>query len=147
MKQAVKFAAPLLPQDRPRYLMGVGLPEDLIAAVGLGMDMFDCVIPTRFARNATLFTRTGKLRIKDKSYRKDRYPIDTKCGCYTCRTHPRMVLRYMFHIGDPIAETLATIHNLTFYQDLMRDMRQAIGEGRFYRFAEAWLGTYLKKKG
>ncbi len=145
MKQAVKFAAPLLPEDKPRYLMGVGLPEDLIAAVGLGMDMFDCVIPTRFARNATLFTRTGKLRIKDKSYRKDRYPVDTKCNCYTCRTYPRMVLRYMFHIGDPLAETLATIHNLTFYQDLMRDMRSAIEEGRFYRFAESWLGTYLNR--
>jgi queuine tRNA-ribosyltransferase len=126
--------------------MGVGLPEDILAAVALGMDMFDCVIPTRFARGGTLFTRTGKLRIQDKAYRKDRYPVDTGCRCYTCRTFSRMVLRYLFFSGDPLAETLATIHNIAFYQDLMADIRDAIAAGCFDAFCEDWLRTYTRKK-
>lgn len=139
LKQIVSTTAPLLPENKPRYLMGVGLPEDLIAAVERGMDMFDCVIPTRYARNGTFFTRTGKMRIKDKTYRKDKYPPDTHCRCYTCQTYSRMVLRYLFFSGDPLAETLATIHNVAFYQDLMREMRQAIEQKRFAAFRDQWL--------
>ena len=146
MKQAVGMCAPLLPADKPRYLMGVGLPEDILAAVALGMDMFDCVIPTRFARGGTLFTRTGKLRIQDKSFRKDRYPVDTGCRCYTCRTFSRMVLRYLFFSGDPLAETLATIHNIAFYQDLMAGIRDAIAAGDFEAFRGEWLRMYTHKK-
>ena len=146
MKQVVNICAPLLPEHKPRYLMGVGLPEDILAAVRLGMDMFDCVIPTRFARGGTLFTRTGKLRIQDKAYRKDRYPVDTGCRCYTCRTFSRMVLRYLFFSGDPLAETLATIHNIAFYQDLMSGIRDAIEAGRYEAFCEEWLRTYTLKK-
>jgi queuine tRNA-ribosyltransferase len=126
--------------------MGVGLPEDILMAVKLGMDMFDCVIPTRFARGGTLFTRTGKLRIQDKSYRKDRYPIDTKCQCYTCQTYSRMVLRYLFFTGDPLAETLATIHNIAFYQDLMAEIRTAIEQECFEKFLTEWLAVYNQKK-
>jgi len=146
MKQVVGMCAPVLPEDKPRYLMGVGLPEDILAAVALGMDMFDCVIPTRFARGGTLFTRTGKLRIQDKAYRKDRYPVDTGCRCYTCQTFSRMVLRYLFFSGDPLAETLATIHNIAFYQDLMSGIRDAIAAGGFEAFCEEWLRTYTLKK-
>ncbi|HQP29978.1 MAG TPA: tRNA guanosine(34) transglycosylase Tgt [Deltaproteobacteria bacterium] len=146
MKQVVGICAGLLPEDKPRYLMGVGLPEDILAAVALGMDMFDCVIPTRFARGGTLFTRTGKLRIQDKAYRKDRYPVDTGCRCYTCQTFSRMVLRYLFFSGDPLAETLATIHNIAFYQDLMAGIRDAIAAGDFDAFREEWLRTYTLKK-
>jgi queuine tRNA-ribosyltransferase len=146
MQRVVGFTAPLLPSDKPRYLMGVGLPEDILMAVKLGMDMFDCVIPTRFARGGTLFTRTGKLRIQDKSYRKDRYPIDTKCQCYTCQTYSRMVLRYLFFTGDPLAETLATIHNIAFYQDLMAEIRTAIEEECFEKFLTEWLAVYNQKK-
>ncbi len=142
MRKVVGITAPLLPENLPRYLMGVGLPEDLLEAVHLGMDMFDCVIPTRYARQGTLFTRRGKLRIKNKEFRKDRYPLDTRCSCYTCRTFPRMVLRYLFFTGDPLAETLATIHNLTFYQDLMSDIRQAIEDNRFASFKKDWLENY-----
>jgi len=108
------------------------------------MDMFDCVIPTRYARNGTFFTRIGKMRIMDKTYRKDKYPVDTHCQCYTCQTYSRMVLRYLFFNGDPLAETLATIHNITFYQDLMKDMREAIEQQRFIPFRKEWLARYAK---
>jgi queuine tRNA-ribosyltransferase len=146
MQQAVSITAPLLPADKPRYLMGVGLPEDLLAAIRRGMDIFDCVIPTRYGRSGTFFTRTGKVRIKDRTYRKDKYPPDTQCPCYTCQTYSRMVLRYLFFTGDPLAETLATIHNLTFYQDLMRDAREAIAANRFADFQLGWLQRYFKNK-
>lgn len=144
MKTVVGITAPWLPEDKPRYLMGVGLPEDIIEAVRGGMDMFDCVIPTRFARLGTLFTRTGKLRIMDRSFRKDKFPLDTNCSCYTCRNYSRMVLRYLFFSGDPLALTLATIHNVTFYQDLMRDIRSAIESNRFQVFRDEFLSRYQK---
>lgn len=143
MQQVVQWTAPLLPENQPRYLMGVGLPEDILAAVEGGMDMFDCVIPTRYARNGTLFTRRGKMRIMDRTWQKDKYPVDTQCNCYTCQTYSRMVLRYLFFTRDPLAETLATIHNLTFYQDLMADIRTAISENRFAAFKRDWLAGYL----
>ncbi|WP_245589022.1 tRNA guanosine(34) transglycosylase Tgt [Desulfatirhabdium butyrativorans] len=145
MGAIVRHTAPLLPENKPRYLMGVGLPEDILEAVSCGMDMFDCVIPTRYARNGTLFTRTGKIRIMDKNFRKDRFPIDTGCRCYTCQTYSRMVLRYLFFSHDPLAETLATIHNLTFYQDLMRDIRIAIEKHQFDSFRNRWMETYGRK--
>ena len=142
LKQIVGWTAPLLPVHLPRYLMGVGLPEDILASVERGMDMFDCVIPTRYARGGTLFTRTGRLRVGDKRYRKDRYPIDTACGCYTCQHFSRMVLRHLHYAGEPLFLTLATIHNLHFYQDLMRDIREAIAEGRYAAFQSEWLARY-----
>ena len=142
MRQVVTWTAPRLPEDLPRYLMGVGLPEDILMAVGLGMDMFDCVIPTRYARGGTLFTRTGKIRVNDKRYRKDRYPPDTACGCYTCERFPRLVLRHLFYAGEPLFQTLATIHNLQFYQDLMAGIRAAIEAGRFDEFSKTWLASY-----
>ncbi len=144
MKAVVDHTAPLLPADKPKYLMGVGMPEDLIEAVRGGMDMFDCVIPTRFARLGTLFSRTGKIRIMDKTFRKDKFPIDTQCNCYTCRNYSRMVLRYLFFMQDPLAWALATIHNVTFYQDLMQGIRTAIEKRSFNDFASDFLGRYLK---
>ncbi len=146
MKKVVEVTVHFLPEDKPRYLMGVGLPEDILAAVRKGMDMFDCIIPTRYARQGTLFTRMGKIRILDKTYRKDKFPLDTKCNCYTCRTYPRMVLRYLLFSRDPLAETLLTIHNLTFYQDLMKDIRVAIEKNRFEEFHDEWLGVYKKNR-
>ncbi|MBF0301802.1 MAG: tRNA guanosine(34) transglycosylase Tgt [Desulfamplus sp.] len=145
MKNVTKNTTPFLPFDKPRYLMGVGLPEDILEAVGSGIDMFDCVIPTRYARQGTLFTRLGKLRIMDKASRKEKYPIDTHCNCYTCRTYSQMVLRYLFFTRDPLAETLATIHNLTFYQDLMRDIRDAVEQGIYKSFKAKWLDKYHKQ--
>jgi len=145
LKEVVGYTTPLLPPNLPRYLMGVGLPEDILAGVERGIDMFDCVIPTRYARQGTLFTRMGKLRIMDKNYRKDKYPLDTACRCYTCQTYSRMVLRYIFFTKDPLAETLATIHNLTFYQDLMSDIRRAIERGNYENFQRDWLNKYFRK--
>lgn len=146
LKEVVGYTAPLLPRDLPRYLMGVGLPEDLIASVERGMDMFDCVIPTRYARGGTLFTRTGRIRVTDKRYRKDRYPVDTACECYTCQHFTRMVLRHLSYAGEPLYDTLATIHNLRFYQDLMAEMREAIEQHRFRAFASQWLERYRGRR-
>jgi queuine tRNA-ribosyltransferase len=142
MKRVVDHTAPLMPADRPRYLMGVGLPEDLIASVAAGMDIHDCVIPTRYAREGTAFTWDGKMRIKDKKYRKDRYAIDTSCACPACAGgFSRGYLRHLFFAGETLAETLVSLHNLHFYQDLMRAMRTAIEADRF----SAWTGEYLAR--
>jgi queuine tRNA-ribosyltransferase len=145
MMRVTRTTAPLLPEDLPRYLMGVGLPEDILGAVACGIDMFDCVIPTRYARGGTLFTRTGRLRITDRRYRRDRYPIDTACECYTCTRFTRLVLRHLHYAGEALYDTLATIHNLHFYQDLMRDIRQSIDESRFGEFRDTWLQRYTSR--
>jgi queuine tRNA-ribosyltransferase len=142
MTKIVRWTTPLLPAKLPRYLMGVGLPEDILSAVEHGVDMFDCVIPTRYGRGGTLFARTGKVRVTDKRYRKDKYPIDTKCGCYTCARFSRLVLRHLYYAREPLFETLASIHNVHFYQDLMRDIRAAIEERRFATFKAEWLARY-----
>ena len=144
MTRIVRWTAPLLPKNLPRYLMGVGLPEDILAAVEHGIDMFDCVIPTRYGRGGTLFSRTGKVRVTDKRYRKDKYPVDTKCTCYTCVRYSRLVLRHLHYAREPLFETLASIHNVHFYQDLMRDIRSAIENRRYAAFKAEWLGRYGK---
>lgn len=141
------WTAPLLPADRPRYLMGVGLPEDILAAVELGMDMFDCVIPTRYARGGTLFTRKGHIRIGDSRHRHEREPIDGKCGCYTCRTYDRMTLRHLHYCHEPVFETLASLHNLQFYEDLMAACRHEIERGRFGAWKQAFLKRYGSDRG
>jgi queuine tRNA-ribosyltransferase len=144
MVRVVRHTAPLMPDDQVRYLMGVGLPEDLVAAVGCGMDIFDCIIPTRYAREGTVFTWNGKMRIQDKKFRKDRYPIDTSCECTACQGgFSRAYLRHLLFADEPLYGTLATIHNLQFYQDLTRAMRTAIEENRYDRWAEQFLARYL----
>jgi queuine tRNA-ribosyltransferase len=147
MAKVTAWTAPLLPENLPRYLMGVGLPEDILTAVGLGIDMFDCVIPTRYARGGTLFTRTGKIRIGDKKFRKDRYAVDTKCRCYTCAHFTRLVLRHLFYAGETLFDVLASIHNVAFYQDLMRDIRGAIEHGRYESFRAEWMARYGPRTG
>jgi len=124
---------PLLPGDRPRYLMGVGTPEDLIEAVARGVDMFDCVLPTRNARNGQLFTRRGRLSIRNARYRDDPRPPDPDCPCPTCRTASRAYLRHLHRSGEMTAATLMTLHNLFFYLDIMEGLRQSI---RLCRFEE-----------
>ncbi|MFW5829568.1 MAG: tRNA guanosine(34) transglycosylase Tgt [Planctomycetota bacterium] len=144
LKRVVTHTAPLLPATKPRYLMGVGLPEDLVASVARGMDIHDCVIPTRYAREGTVFAWDGKMRIKDKKYRKDRYPIDTSCACPACAGgFSRAYLRHLAFAGETLGETLLTLHNLHFYQDLMRAMRQAIEEQRFQAWSAEFLRRYL----
>jgi queuine tRNA-ribosyltransferase len=120
-----------LPANRPRYLMGVGLPEDLIRFVGMGYDMFDCVLPTRNGRNGMLFTSTGRLNIRLAQYARDPAPADPECSCYTCRTFSRAYLRHLAAANEMLGAQLLSLHNLHFYQQLMRDMRAAISAGRF----------------
>jgi queuine tRNA-ribosyltransferase len=127
---------PMLPRDRPRYLMGVGRPEDLVEAVRRGIDMFDCVMPTRNARNAHLFTRHGTLRIRNAKYERDTRPLDEACGCYTCRSgFSRAYLRHLDRCGEMLGPQLATIHNLYYYQEVMAGLRAAIEGGRLADFA------------
>jgi queuine tRNA-ribosyltransferase len=132
---------PLIPRDRPRYLMGVGRPEDLIAAVARGVDMFDCVMPTRHARNGHLFTSTGVVNIRNAAHTADTGPIDPACACYTCRNYSRAYLRHLDKCNEILGARLNTLHNLHFYLDLMRRMRQALDEGRFAAFARETLAA------
>ncbi len=126
---------PLLPADQPRYLMGVGRPEDLVEAVARGVDMFDCVMPTRNARNGHYFTSTGTVRIRNAKYEQDLAPIEPGCGCYACRHgYTRAYLRHLDRCNEMLAPMLGTLHNLWYYQKLMADMRAAIGQGRFEAF-------------
>ncbi|MBI5083250.1 MAG: tRNA guanosine(34) transglycosylase Tgt [Acidobacteria bacterium] len=132
--EMTETAAPLLPADRPRYVMGVGMPEELPEYVARGVDMMDCVMPTRNARNGCLFTREGKLIIKQAQHRDDARPLDEQCRCYTCRTCSRAYLRHLFQAGEMAFSTLASLHNLTYYLDIMRRMREAILFGTFPAF-------------
>lgn len=134
MHAGVSFSAPLLPKDKPRYLMGVGTPIDLVTCVGAGVDMFDCVMPTRNARNGFLFTSQGKLVIKHAQYAKDPRPLDPACTCYTCRTYSRSYLRHLFNAKEIVAMRLNTIHNLHFYLGLMKEARLAIEQDRYAAF-------------
>jgi len=128
-----------MPADRPRYLMGVGTPEDLVEAVSRGVDMFDCVMPTRNARNGHLFTSEGVVRLKNARYRDETSPLDPECGCYTCQHYSRAYLYHLQKSGEILGSRLNTIHNLYYYQNLMSAMRQAIEEGHFASFAADFL--------
>jgi queuine tRNA-ribosyltransferase len=138
MYEMVSRTAPVLPADRPRYLMGTGTPEDLIESVARGIDLFDCVLPTRNARNGQLFTSEGRLNIKNAKFAEDDRPLDPTCGCYTCRTCSRAYLRHLFMAGEINSATLNTLHNLNFYLDTMRRIRDAIAFGRFESFRLAF---------
>jgi queuine tRNA-ribosyltransferase len=138
IERTVELTAGLLPADRPRYLMGVGRPQDLVRAVAAGLDLFDCVLPTRNARNGTLFTSAGKINIKRAEYRRDPRPLDERCPCATCREYSRAYLRHLYVSGELLAPRLHTIHNLTYYLDLMRRMREAIRARSFAAFREAF---------
>ena len=136
MLRILAHTAPQLPQDKPRYLMGVGTPEDLVAAVSRGIDMFDCVMPTRNARNGWLFTQYGDIKLKNARYRADTNPLDADCDCYTCRNFSRAYLHHLHRVGEILGSRLNTIHNLHYYQQLMAGIRTAIEQGTFARFAE-----------
>ena len=123
------YTAPRLPADKPRYLMGVGTPEDLVYAVAQGIDMFDCVMPTRNARNGWLFTRHGDVKIKNAQYKADTRPLDESCVCYTCRNFTRAYLHHLHRVGEILGARLTTIHNLFYYQTLMGELRDAIEQG------------------
>jgi queuine tRNA-ribosyltransferase len=144
MYDLVAHTAAQLPDDRPRYLMGTGTPEDLLEAVERGIDLFDCVLPTRNARNGQLFTRFGPLSIKNARYAEDPAPPDPACGCPTCRRHSRAYLRHLFVAGEMAAATLNTLHNLYFYLDTMRGIGKAIESGCFAAFKRAFLEAYSR---
>ena len=139
MMAIVQEMAPLLPAQFPRYIMGVGTPEDLVRCVDYGMDMFDCVMPTRCARNGLLFTNEKKVVIKNARYRDDHSPLDITCDCYTCRRFSRAYLRHLFVSGEILAMILNTIHNVRFYERLMEDIRSSLLKGEFDSFKRAFL--------
>jgi queuine tRNA-ribosyltransferase len=150
LKKVVDFTAPHLPADKPRYLMGVGLPEDILESVERGMDMFDCVIPTRYARSATLFTNRGRIRLTNRKFRRDFYPVEPNCDCYTCTNFTRAYLHHLFVSNEVLSAILASIHNVHFYLNLMAKIRTSIEEGRFDRFKVDFLTEYMaedKKRG
>jgi queuine tRNA-ribosyltransferase len=131
---------PRMPEDRPRYLMGVGTPQDIVEAVRRGVDMFDCVLPTRNARNGWLFTRSGAVKIRNAAHAADTRPVDADCGCYTCRHYSRAYLRHLQQCNEILGARLATVHNLYYYQQLMRELRAAIEEGGLEAYVEAFYG-------
>jgi queuine tRNA-ribosyltransferase len=139
MLDVMRLTAPLLPADKPRYLMGVGTPEDLLDGVAAGIDMFDCVMPTRNARNGSLFTSRGKVAIKNARYIDDAGPLDPNCSCMTCRTVSRAYLRHLYVTGEIAGLVYNTIHNVSFYLDLMRGIRQSIASNSLGSFREAFL--------
>ncbi len=136
MYQVMEWSLPLLPKDKPRYVMGVGTPENLVEAVSRGADMFDCVMPTRNARNGVLFTSFGKLSIKQARYVEDELPIDPDCDCYVCRNYSRAYLRHLYQSNEILASVLNTTHNLYYYLHLMSQMRNAIASGDFADFRD-----------
>jgi queuine tRNA-ribosyltransferase len=145
MYEVVQLTASRLPDDRPRYLMGVGTPLDLVESVSRGVDMFDCVLPTRNARNGQLFTTEGPLNIKNARYAEDDRPADSVCGCYTCQRYSRAYLRHPFLANEITAMTLNTLHNLYFYLDTMRRIRDAISFGTFEKFRQTFHRTFSRR--
>jgi queuine tRNA-ribosyltransferase len=136
MVKTVEYTAALLPDDKPRYLMGVGMPADIIAAVRAGVDMFDCVLPTRNGRNACAFTKNGYLRLRNNANINDTAPIEADCSCYCCGNFSRGALRHFFNVGEMLGPILVSIHNITFYQRLMSEIRQRIENDTFADWAE-----------
>jgi queuine tRNA-ribosyltransferase len=138
----VHFTTDLLPQGSPRYLMGVGLPEDIIEAVESGVDMFDCVVPTRYGRNGSAFTSMGKMTIRNSPYIEDFSGLDPDCNCYTCTHFSRAYLRHLFNTDEILGLRLVSLHNINFYLELMRKAREAISQDNFREFKKEFLSKY-----
>ena len=145
MYDVVAETAAQMPDAEVRYLMGTGMPDDLVESVARGIDLFDCVLPTRNARNGQLLTRTGPISIKQARYAEDNRPPDPECSCYTCRHHSLAYLRYLFVAGEMTASTLNTLHNIHFYLDTMRRMRDAIVFGSFESFRQRFHETFSRR--
>ena len=142
MEEVVRKIAPLMPSDQPRYLMGVGTPTDLFWAIEAGIDLFDCVNPTRYGRNGTAFTRTGRVTVRNAQYAKDQSPLDEACTCYTCSNFSRSYLRHLFNCEEILGHRLVTYHNVYFFVSLTRDIRNAIREGRFFELKKDFWSQY-----
>ena len=139
MRRILKHTAPFLPADKPRYLMGVGTPADIVNAVAQGIDMFDCVLPTRNARNGWLYTRHGIIKLRNSQYRLDTSPPDEHCGCYTCQHFSRAYLHHLQRINEMLGAHLNTVHNLFYYQQLMAEIRTAIENKQFEEYVQEFL--------
>jgi queuine tRNA-ribosyltransferase len=143
MCRITEHTAPLLPEEKPRYLMGVGMPEDLLAAIDYGMDLFDCVIPTRYARSASVFTARGRIRLTNRRYRRDAYPIDPSCDCEACLGgFTRAYLHHLFQANEILSAVLASVHNLRFYQRLVAGAREAVRAGAFAEYRRGFLEEF-----
>lgn len=142
MQEITSFIGPKMPKEKPRYLMGVGTPEDILNAIENGIDMFDCVMPTRNARNGMLFTSSGDVKLKNSQYKDDLSPIDSECECYTCQNFSKSYLHHLYKIGEMLVSRLNTIHNLHFYKKMMNEARNAIENNRFKSFKE----TFIKRR-
>lgn len=142
LKKVVDYTEPFLPTHKPRYLMGVGLPEDILESIERGMDMFDCVIPTRYARSATLFTSRGKIRLTHRRYRRDFYPVDRACDCYCCTNFTRAYLHHLFNANEILSAILSAIHNVHFYLKMTEGARLAIEKGEYSLYKKEFLELY-----
>jgi queuine tRNA-ribosyltransferase len=142
MFEALDWVMPLLPEDRPRYFMGIGLPDQIVKAVGEGVDMFDTCIPTRYGRHGSAFTRKGRLVVRNAQYIKDFRPLDERCTCRVCRKYTRSYIRHLFNCGEILGLKLITYHNVYFYVDLMRQIRKAVAEDRYQAFQKEFLEGY-----
>lgn len=147
MYETVEYTAPLMPAESPRYLMGVGTPADLVECVARGVDMFDCVMPTRNARNGQVFTALGKLNIRNARHARDQRPLDEDCRCLVCRRYTRAYIRHLYQAGEMLAATLCSYHNIAFYLDTMRRIRQSIALGNFAAFRSGFLERYHRESG
>ncbi len=145
MCEVLDYTVPHMSAEHPRYLMGVGRPLDLVEGVARGIDMFDCVIQTRHARSGVMYTWPGRIRVTDSRFKRDMYPVDTSCSCYTCRNFTRAYLHHLFRVGEVLGATLATIHNLSWFAQFMAAMRQSLIEGRFEAFRAQVHETYPEK--
>jgi len=146
MVQTLKFTVPFIPDERPHYLMGVGKPVDLVAAVKEGIDMFDCVIPTRSGRNGQAFVRGGRINIRNEKYQEDLMPLDEECQCYSCKNYSRAYINHLFKAGEILGSILLTNHNIHYYQDLMAEIREQIEQDNYNDFAEEFIANHLNTK-
>lgn len=142
MYNILNFTVDYLPSDRPRYVMGMGLPQDILEAVSMGIDMFDCVVPTRYGRNGSAFTSGGKMTVRNAEFAYDIRPLDEACECYCCQNFTRAYLRHLFNTGEILGLRLVSYHNVYFFLDLMKKIRQAINEDRFTEFKKDFLNKY-----
>ena len=146
MFEFAAYSAGLLPENKPRYLMGVGKPEDILECIGMGIDMFDCVLPTRVGRNGWAFTREGRVVIKNAQYLDDMSPLDDSCDCYTCRTFTRSYIRHLFNSGESLGPRLTSLHNITFYQHITYEARKAIANDNFISWKNEFMSHYNKAR-
>jgi len=140
--ETVDYAQQFLPEEQPRYLMGIGLPDQIVRAVGLGIDMFDCCVPTRYGRYGTAFTKYGKIVIRNGEYAKDQSPLDSDCDCFVCQKYTRSFIRHLFNAHEILGLYLVSYHNLYFYLRLMRQIRQSIKEKRYGKFQKEFFSCY-----